>query len=289
MLSDELPHFLYQDVMLTAYLTYPNIDPVALNLGPLQIRWYSLAYLFGLLVSMWVLRQRAFQKITPYKPVDAIDFLTWATLGMLIGARVGLVLFYYPQWIWERPRAILAIWEGGMSFHGGGLGVLFATIWFARRRKIPLLPFLDEIAVIAPIGLLFGRLANFINAELWGRVTDVPWAMVFPDSGGLPRHPSQLYEAAFEGMLLLLVLNAMRPWAQRRFAPGFLLGLFLSGYSLARFSMEFFRAPDDHLGFLVFGATMGQILSFPMLFVGAWLMYRAVKAGPTGRPWLEAA
>lgn len=288
MLSYQLLHFLYQDAMLTALLTYPNIDPVALTLGPLEIRWYSLAYLFGLLISMWVLRQRAFQKVTPHSPDDAIDFLTWATLGMLIGARLGLVLFYYPQWLWERPGAIFAMWEGGMSFHGGGLGVLVATIWFTRRRKIALLPFLDEISVIAPIGLLFGRIANFINAELWGRVSDVPWAMVFPDSGGLPRHPSQLYEAALEGLLLLIVLNALRPWAQRKFAPGFLLGVFLSGYSLARFSMEFFRAPDDHLGFLIFGATMGQLLSFPMLLVGVWLIVRAVKAGPTGRPWLEA-
>lgn len=273
--------------MLTAILTYPTIDPVALQIGPLAIRWYSLAYLFGLLLSMWVLRQRGRQNITPHTPDDAVDFLTWATLGMLIGARLGLVLFYYPQWIWERPGAILAMWEGGMSFHGGGLGVLVATILFTRRRKIPLLPFVDEIAVIAPVGLLFGRIANFINAELWGRVTDVPWAMIFPNSGGLPRHPSQLYQAALEGLLLLILLNALRPWAQRKFAPGFLLGVFLSGYSLSRFSMEFFRAPDEHLGFLIFGATMGQLLSVPMLLGGVWLIVRAVSAGPTGRDWMQ--
>lgn len=275
--------------MLSATLTYPTIDPIALQLGPIGIRWYSLAYLFGLLIGMWVLRKRALDSRTPYTPDDAIDFLTWCTLGMLIGARVGLVLFYYPHWIWERPGAIFAMWEGGMSFHGGGLGVLVAAILFTHFRKIPLLPFVDEISAIAPLGLFFGRIANFINGELYGRVSDVPWAMVFPDGGSAPRHPSQLYEAGLEGLTLLLVLNLLRPLALRRFAPGFLLGVFLSGYAMCRFSMEFFRQPDDHLGFLVFGATMGQLLTFPMFFVGLWFIVRAIKRGEGHRPWAETA
>jgi len=263
--------------MLTALIPYPNIDPIAVQLGPIGIRWYSLAYLFGLLIGMWVLRTRAKDPRTPHSPDDAIDFLTWCTLGMLIGARVGLVLFYYPHWIWERPGAIFAMWEGGMSFHGGGLGVLVAAILFTHFRKISLLPFLDEISAIAPLGLLFGRLANFINAELYGRVTDVPWAMIFPGGGDVPRHPSQLYEAALEGLALLIVLNALRPIALRKYAPGLLLGVFLSGYALSRFAMEFFRQPDDHLGFLIFGATMGQLLTFPMFFVGLAFIIRAVR------------
>lgn len=273
--------------MLSAVLTYPDIDPIAVQLGPLAIRWYSLAYLFGLLGGMMMLRHRAKSTIVPFTPDDAIDYLTWCTLGVLLGGRLGLVLFYYPEMLWENPGRVLAMWEGGMSFHGGLLGVVVATILFSRKRKVPFLAFGDEIAAAAPLGLLFGRMANFVNGELWGRVSDAPWAMVFPSGGPYARHPSQLYEAVLEGLLLLVVLNALRPMVQRRFAPGFLMGLFLVGYAVSRFVVEFFREPDAHLGFLLFGATMGQLLTIPMAAAGIWLMVRAVKHGPGGRPWVE--
>lgn len=275
-----------KSTMITALIPYPEIDPIALQLGPLAIRWYSLAYLFGLLGGMMMLRKRAASPIVPYTPDDALDYLTWCTLGVLLGGRLGLVLFYYPSMIWERPGKILAMWEGGMSFHGGFIGVVVATLLFTRVRKIPFMAFGDEIAVAAPLGLLFGRIANFINGELWGRTTDVSWAMVFPGAGDLPRHPSQLYEALLEGVMLLIVLNALRPWALRKFAPGFLMGVFLIGYAFSRFTVEFVREPDAHLGEVLFGATMGQLLTIPMLIVGVTLVVRAVKAGPTGRPWL---
>ncbi len=267
--------------MLTSLIRYPEIDPVALQLGPLGIRWYSLAYLFGLLLSMWVLYRRGKQAITPYQPTDAVDFLTWCTLGVLLGGRLGFVLFYYPSWFWTNPLEVFAMWEGGMSFHGGILGVLVAGWLFTSKRHIEKLPFADEICTVAPIGLLFGRLANFINGELWGRATDVSWAMIFPSAGdNVPRHPSQLYEAALEGVVLLTVLNLLRPWAQKRFGAGFLSGVFLIGYWFSRFTMEFFRQPDEHLGFLIFGATMGQLLSIPMLIIGIILVVRAVKTEP---------
>lgn len=274
--------------MLTAVLTYPEIDPIAVQLGPLAIRWYSLAYLFGLLGGMWMLRTRAKQAIVPFSPDDAIDYLTWCTIGVLLGGRLGLVFFYYPSMLWEDPARVLAMWEGGMSFHGGFIGVVVATILFSRVRKIPFLAFGDEIAVASPLGLLFGRIANFINGELWGRTTESEWGMVFPGAGPLPRHPSQLYEAALEGVLLLVILNLLRPWALRRFAPGFLMGAFMIGYALSRFTVEFFREPDGHLGFVLFGATMGQLLTIPMMLVGVVLVVRAVKAGPTERPWHKA-
>lgn len=274
--------------MLFAALTYPDIDPIAVQLGPVAIRWYSLAYLFGLLGGMMLMRRRAQAAHVPFTPDDAIDYLTWCTLGVLIGARLGLVLFYYPSMLWEEPGRVLAMWEGGMSFHGGLIGVLLVTVIFARVKKIPFLAFADEIAVVAPLGLLFGRIANFINGELWGRVSDAPWAMVFPNAGPFPRHPSQLYEGFLEGLVLLVVLNLLRPIAQQRYAPGYLTGVFLVGYAFSRFTVEFFREPDAHLGFVLFGATMGQLLTIPMAIVGAWLIARAVKQGPGHRPWVEA-
>lgn len=275
--------------MLFAALTYPEIDPIAVQLGPVAIRWYSLAYLFGLLGGMMLMRRRARAAHVPFTPDDAIDYLTWCTLGVLIGARLGLVLFYYPSMLWEEPGRVLAMWEGGMSFHGGLIGVLVVTVIFARVKKIPFLAFADEIAVVAPLGLLFGRIANFINGELWGRVSDAPWAMVFPNAGPFPRHPSQLYEAVLEGLLLFVVLNLMRPVAQTRYAPGFLTGVFLVGYAFSRFTVEFFREPDSHLGFVLFGATMGQLLTIPMALFGAWLIARAVRQGPGHRPWVTPA
>jgi phosphatidylglycerol:prolipoprotein diacylglycerol transferase len=265
--------------MLLAQLTYPEIDPVAVQLGPIAIRWYSLAYLVGLLAGTWLIARRGTQRRTPYTPGDAYDFLAWVTLGLLIGARLGLVIFYYPSMIWESPGDILAMWKGGMSFHGGAIGVVLTTVIFCKIRNIPILAFGDEIGAVAPIGLLCGRIANFINGELWGRVaeSDVPWAMVFPGAGSEPRHPSQLYEALTEGVLLFIVANIVRRKFAHRTAPGIVTGTFFAGYAVARFSMEFFRQPDEHLGYLFLNMTMGQLLTLPMLAIGVWLIVRAAK------------
>jgi phosphatidylglycerol:prolipoprotein diacylglycerol transferase len=259
-------------------IPYPVINPVALSLGPLEIRWYALAYIVGLLIG-WryclALAERP-PRLVGRKDID--DFLAWATLGVVLGGRIGYVLFYNFGYFAAHPSEIPAMWHGGMSFHGGALGVTAAILWFTRKRRLPVLAFADIIAAAIPIGLFFGRIANFINDELWGRVTDVPWAMVFPNGGPVPRHPSQLYEAFFEGIVLfLLLLAAERRGARRR--PGLMTGLFLAGYAAARMSGELFRQPDAQLGFLIFGTTMGQLLSLPLLVAGLWLIARARRVG----------
>jgi|SRR5579883_76578 phosphatidylglycerol:prolipoprotein diacylglycerol transferase len=259
-------------------IPYPVINPVALSLGPLEIRWYALAYIVGLLIG-WryclALAERP-PRLVGRKEID--DFLAWATLGVVLGGRIGYVLFYNFGYFAAHPSEIPAMWHGGMSFHGGALGVTAAILWFTRKRRLPVLAFADIIAAAIPIGLFFGRIANFINDELWGRVTDVPWAMVFPNGGPVPRHPSQLYEAFFEGIVLfLLLLAAERRGARRR--PGLMTGLFLAGYAAARMSGELFRQPDAQLGFLIFGTTMGQLLSLPLLVAGLWLIARARRVG----------
>jgi phosphatidylglycerol:prolipoprotein diacylglycerol transferase len=257
-------------------LTYPDLDPVAIKLGPLAIRWYGLAYITGLVLgwryTVWLARQKRFNG-PDSRPTatDLDDFLFWAMAGVLIGGRLGIVLFYKPHEYFADPLSILKIWEGGMSFHGGMLGVVVALILFTRRRHIPLFHISDLVACAAPIGLFFGRLANFVNGELWGRVTDSPLGMVFPTGGPEPRHPSQLYEAASEGLILFAILGilAQQPAIRRR--DGLLTGLFLIGYSIARSTCELFREPDSYLGFIVGGISMGQILSFPMLLAGVGL------------------
>ena len=259
-------------------IPYPVINPVAMSLGPLEIRWYALAYIVGLLIG-WryclALAERP-PRLVGRKEID--DFLAWATLGVVLGGRIGYVLFYNFGYFAAHPSEIPAMWHGGMSFHGGALGVTAAILWFTRKRRLPVLAFADIIAAAIPIGLFFGRIANFINDELWGRVTDVPWAMVFPNGGPVPRHPSQLYEAFFEGIVLfLLLLAAERRGARRR--PGLMTGLFLAGYAAARMSGELFRQPDAQLGFLIFGTTMGQLLSLPLLVAGLWLIARARRVG----------
>ena len=264
--------------MLT--IPYPVINPVLVAFGPLVIRWYALAYIAGLLLGwrycLWIARQAP--SVATRAQVD--DFLTWATLGVILGGRAGYVLFYKPDFYLDNPGQIVALWHGGMSFHGGVLGVLTALALFCRQRKINFLGFTDIIACATPIGLFFGRIANFINDELWGRVTDVPWAMIFPsDPEHLPRHPSQLYEAGLEGAVLFLLLFALlRAGARNR--PGALSGTFILGYGVARITAEFFRQPDANLGFLWGGATMGQLLSIPLLFIGAWLLWRARTRPP---------
>jgi phosphatidylglycerol:prolipoprotein diacylglycerol transferase len=274
-------------------LTYPKFDPVALKLGPISIRWYGLAYITGLILgwryTVWLARQKRFngQDSRPTAN-DLDDFLFWAMAGVLIGGRLGIVLFYQPSLYFSHPLEIVRIWQGGMSFHGGMLGVSTALIWFTWRRGIRLFDVSDLVACATPIGLFFGRLANFVNGELWGRVTDSPLGMVFPDGGPEPRHPSQLYEAASEGVILfiLLAILAQQPAIRRR--RGLLTGLFLIGYAIARSTCELFRQPDaylPHSGFIFGGISMGQILSFPMLLAGLALAVYSFRVPP--RPLFE--
>ncbi|MHA1109381.1 MAG: prolipoprotein diacylglyceryl transferase [Alphaproteobacteria bacterium] len=245
------------------------------ELGPLAIRWYSLAYVLGIVLGWRYMLRQAARPPALVKPIHIDDFILWATLGIILGGRLGYVLFYRPGFYFDNPMEILIVWQGGMSFHGGLLGIIAASGLYAWRRGIPALAFGDLIAAAAPIGLLLGRIANFINGELFGRVSDVPWAMVFPRGGPAPRHPSQLYEAGLEGLVLFLILYV----AIRRYGalerPGLVSGLFFIGYALARTVVEFARQPDAHLGFLFAGATMGQLLSLPLALLGIYLIYRA--------------
>ena len=261
---------------MIATLVYPRIDPVLLHLGPLAIRWYALAYIVSLLLAWRILRRlvRLGPAVATELQVD--DFLTWATLGVVIGGRLGYVLFYQPSQYLADPLSALMVWQGGMSFHGGALGVAVAIILFCWQRGISTVGFADRLVVVAPIGLFLGRLANFINGELWGRVApDVPWAMVFPGAGPEPRHPSQLYQAGMEGLLLGLLLAVLcsRPAMRARF--GMLSGVFLIGYGVARSVGELFRQPDAFLNFLYGGTTMGQLLSIPMVLGGLALILTA--------------
>ena len=268
---------------MTFAIPFPAIDPILIEVGPFAIRWYSLAYVAGLLIGWRYVRRLAAGPPETVGAREVDDFLVWATLAVVLGGRIGYVLFYQPAYFVAEPLAILRVWQGGMSFHGGLLGVIVATIWFARRRRVPVLAFGDLIACAAPIGLFLGRLANFINGELFGRVADVPWAMVFPRGGPLARHPSQVYEAGMEGAVLFVLLYlAWRHTGLRR-RPGALTGLFLAGYAVARMIAELFRQPDAHLGFLLGGTTMGQWLSAPMLVVGLYLIVGAKPRVADGR------
>lgn len=267
-------------------MVLPDIDPVAFAIGPLVIRWYALAYIAGLLIGWAYARRlaadaRLWGGLRAPKPEDLDDLLVFAALGVVVGGRLGFVLFYKPGFYLANPLEILQTWKGGMSFHGGLFGAWLAVFLFARRRGLEPFAMTDVAAVVAPLGLLFGRLANFIKGELWGRPADVPWAIIFPDAGPELRHPSQLYEAGLEGLLLLIVLGVV----VRRVGfvrPGLLSGVFGMGYAAARFFVEFFREPDRYLGFLAGGwLTMGMTLSIPMFFAGLWLVMRAVNRGAT--------
>lgn len=264
-------------------LPFPAIDPVLVAVGPFAIRWYALAYIFGLLIgwqlARWIAaRPSVWGGASPMRPVDFDDALFWATLGVILGGRLGYVLFYNPDYFLQHPAEIVMVWKGGMSFHGGLAGTLVALVLFARARGIPVLSLLDVAGVVAPVGLLFGRIANFINGELWGRPSDAPWAVIFPTGGNVPRHPSQLYEAALEGLLLLAVmLVCVRLGVLRR--PGLAAGIFGIGYGLGRITGEFFREPDPQLGYLAFGTTMGMLLSVPVVIGGALLVLHAVRSG----------
>jgi len=256
-------------------LQFPDLKPEIVHIwGPFGIRWYALAYITGLLGGWsyvrWLVDRAPFAMAK--QQVD--DFVVWATAGVVLGGRLGFVLFYKPGYYLEHPLEALHVWEGGMSFHGGALGVILAIILYSIRHKLSLLAVGDVVCVAQPLGQMFGRLANFVNGELYGRPAgdDVPWAMIFPtDPTQLPRHPSQLYEASLEGLFMLLALHLLWRCEAMRLKPGTLAGLFLAGYGLTRIICEFFREPDSYLGFLWGGATMGQLLSIPLVIVGASL------------------
>ncbi|GGB31245.1 prolipoprotein diacylglyceryl transferase [Tistrella bauzanensis] len=256
-------------------LPFPDIDPVAIAIGPIAIRWYALAYIAGLLLG-WryvVALARRHPLGLDERAID--DLLVWVTFGVILGGRFGYVLFYRPDYYVDHLLEIPMVWKGGMSFHGGLLGVAVSMYLFARAKGVAPLTVGDLVAAAAPIGLFFGRIANFINGELWGRPTDLPWGIIFPMGGPEPRHPSQIYEALLEGALLFAVLwvIARKPstWAR----PGLLAGIFLIGYAITRSIAELFRMPDAFLGFLAAGLTMGQLLSLPMFLIGVYLVLQA--------------
>ncbi|MFN7306257.1 MAG: prolipoprotein diacylglyceryl transferase [Acetobacteraceae bacterium] len=261
-------------------LPFPMIDPVLVQIGPFAIRWYALAYIAGIVLGWRLARRLVMLSPKVATPEQVDDFVTWVTLGIILGGRLGYVLFYRPGHYLTVPWEALYLWQGGMSFHGGALGVILALFLFARRQGLDWLAFSDRVVCVVPIGIFLGRLANFINGELWGRVSDVPWAMAFPGAGPDPRHPSQLYQAGLEGICLFVLLMILVSLPAIRARPGVLSGVFLGGYGIARFIGEFFRQPDAHLGFLFAGATMGQLLSLPMMAVGAWLVLRGSRTAP---------
>ena len=258
-------------------MEFPNIDPIALQIGSIAIRWYALAYITGLLLG-W--RYCVYLTKFPPKavtPVQLDDFLVWATMGIVLGGRLGYVVFYQPLYFLEHPLERPQMWNGGMSFHGGLLGLIVGAFFFARRQKIEILRLFDLISAVGPIGLFFGRIANFVNGELWGRATDLPWGIIFPRGGPVPRHPSQLYEAMLEGLLVVSVCFLLiRKW-QALTRPGMIFGTFLTGYGLSRIIVETMREPDAHIGLLISGTTWGQWLSVPMVLFGLYMVRRSLQ------------
>ena len=271
-------------MLILPVLPFPAINPVLISIGPLAVRWYALAYIVGIIAGWFYARaiivsQRLWGGPAPFTLVDFDDFVIWVTLGIILGGRAGYVLFYNLPHFAAHPLEIVELWNGGMSFHGGVLGCIVATVLFALRRNVPMLSLGDVTTAVAPIGLFLGRIANFINGELWGRPTDVPWAMVFPHGGPIPRHPSQLYEATLEGLVLLVVLGLLvRMGALKR--PGVVTGAFFLGYGVARIVCEFFREPDAQLGFLWGGLTMGMLLCIPLILAGIAVLGFALTRQP---------
>jgi phosphatidylglycerol:prolipoprotein diacylglycerol transferase len=265
-------------------LVHPQFDPIAFQVGPVAVRWYGLMYLLAFALFVVLGKYRARQNLlTGWHPRDIDDMLFYGVFGVILGGRLGYVLFYKPLHYLQHPLEVFAIWTGGMSFHGGLIGVLVALWLFARRRHKRWLDVTDFVAPLVPLGLAAGRLGNFINGELWGRPTDGPWAMVFPQVDSLARHPSQLYQFALEGVLLFLIL-----WwySSRRRPMGATSGLFLLGYGGMRFVAEYAREPDGFLGFLPLGLTMGQWLSLPMMLAGLWLFAWAYRHAGKTQPTL---
>ena len=275
-------------------MPFPEFDPVLIQLGPFAIRWYALAYVAGIILGwryvvglvknerLWALRGQ------PATVPQIDDLILWVTIGIIAGGRLGYVLFYQPAILWTNPVEVLQVWHGGMSFHGGAIGVAIAVTVFARANGIDLFRLADLVAACVPIGLFFGRIANFINGELWGRPTDAPWGVVFPGAGPYPRHPSQLYEAALEGIVLFVILRIATHralWLNRR---GAVAGLFLVGYACFRTLVEQVREPDAFLPSFPAGLTMGMMRSLPMLLGGAFLVWRALREPLPALPAAEA-
>lgn len=264
-------------------MPFPDIDPIIFQIGPFALRWYALAYIAGLIGGWYYLLSLASSAPIPQpqnkdeiSPLD--DLLIWVTLGTILGGRLGYVVFYNPEFYLAHPGQILAVWEGGMSFHGGFLGVTIAACIYARKQGINPLSLGDLLGATAPIGLFFGRIANFINSELWGRPTEFSLGVVFPNGGPLPRHPSQLYEACLEGLILFVVLAYLCRRTTALQKPGLIMGIFIAGYGLSRMIIEqFFREPDAHIGYLIGGTTTGFWLSVPMLMAGLFFVYLATR------------
>lgn len=263
--------------MSSEYLVFPQIDPIMFSIGPLAVRWYGMMYLIGFVFAIWMANRRVDKPGSTWTREQVSDLLFVGFLGVVIGGRVGYVLFYgFDFWL-QDPLYLFKIWTGGMSFHGGLLGVIAAMFWYARKNSRSFFSVADFIAPLVPFGLGAGRIGNFMNGELWGRVTDVPWAMVFPTGGPLPRHPSQLYEFALEGVVLLCILNL---FIRKPRPCGAVSGLFLVGYGTFRFIIEYFREPDAQLGLFADFISMGQILSLPMIIIGLMIMAWAYKTQP---------
>ena len=268
--------------MLFLLIAFPTFDPVAIAIGPIAIKWYALAYIGGIVFG-WIYARSLIKNEkhwggpAPISVPQLDDFILWVTLGIILGGRTGYVLFYNLPFFIQHPAEIFELWKGGMSFHGGFMGCVIAVMWFAMRNNISILSLGDITTAVGPIGLFLGRIANFINSELWGRPADpdLPWAMIFPNGGPVPRHPSQLYEALLEGVVLFVVMFALSRQERLRARFGWLTGAFLVGYGIARTTGEFFREPDVFLGYLIGGVTMGQLLCIPMLAAGFWLMLRS--------------
>lgn len=255
-------------------LNFPDISPVMFSLGPIAVRWYSMAYLIGIVLG-WVLLKRNVQKNKlPLSETNVEDLVFYLTLGIILGGRLGYVLFYGQDVYWQNPLLVFAIWQGGMSFHGGIIGVMLALWYFSKKIHYSFLALTDLVVLYAPIGIFLGRLANFVNDELWGRPASVPWAVKFPSGGFVPRHPSQIYEALTEGVLMFVVLNFLWRYKFVREKSGVVSAVFAILYAVFRMSMEQFRQPDAQLGFFFGGVTMGQMLSCPLLIAGIWVLWQ---------------
>lgn len=259
-------------------IDFPNISPIIFSVGPIAIRWYSMAYLVGIISGWFMVNHYIAKYKYNISKTTVEDLVFYITLGIILGGRLGYVLFYGTDAFLYNPLLVLAIWQGGMSFHGGIIGVILAIYLFARKVKYPFLGITDLVVLVVPIGVFLGRIANFINDELWGRVTDVPWAVKFPNGGHFPRHPSQLYEALFEGLLMFVLLNCLWRLKWVREKTGFVSGLFVIFYGSFRIAMEQFREPDAHMGFYLNYFTMGQILSIPFILIGVYVVIKSIRS-----------